>query len=183
MGPYVYYGDSIFALAEALQDNMRFESVVRQTGQRVEISIAPAYSFNLNDQEMLHGPNKPEILNFIMKVVKKTLIEHDYRQVGRLPRFFNPRDLTPINRYNLDIWPGYSTDVKYLNDGVFLNVDCATKFISQKTVYDEILAMKKSKYSNQDIVDELIPKDPNAKRLVVITMHNSRTYQPDGLTF
>ena len=63
---------------------------------------------------------------------KHSLIDINYKQVGRLPRFFNTDELKPITVGDLqiDMWPGYSTDVKYLNDGVFLNVDTATKFIS-----------------------------------------------------
>ena len=57
------------------------------------------------------------------------------------------------------MWPGYSSDAKYLNDGVFLNIDTATKFISQKNVLDEIRENQKLGYSNDDIALWLIPKD------------------------
>jgi len=46
------------------------------------------------------------------------------------------------------MWPGYSPSVKLLTDGIFLNVDTATKFIQGKTVYEEILEMKRDKWSN-----------------------------------
>lgn len=100
-----------------------------------------------------------------------------------MPRFFNPKERTPINEFEIDMWPGYSTEVKFLNDGIFLNIDTATKFISQRTVYDEIRDMQKNRYSNADITEELVPKDPDQQRIVVITLYNSRIYQPDGLTF
>ena len=109
-------------------------------------------------------------------MVKRTLIEHDYKQVGRLPRFFNPDERVGINEHRLDMWPGYSTDIKYLNDGVFLNVDTATKFISQKTVYDEIRELQKDRYSNEEIIEQLVPKDPLKQRIVVITLYNTRIY-------
>jgi hypothetical protein len=81
------------------------------------------------------------------------------------------------------MWPGYSADVKHLNDGVFLNLDTATKFISQINIFDEIKDFKKQGYSNAEIVDWYVPKDPNRKRVVVITLFNSKIYQPDGLLF
>jgi hypothetical protein len=74
------------------------------------------------------------------------------------------------------MWPGYSSEVKFLNDGIFLNVDTATKFISQRTVFDEVRAMQKDRYSNAEITEELIPKDPDQQRIVVITLYNSRIY-------
>lgn len=36
--------------------------------------------------------------------------------------------------------------------------------------------MRRDRYSKQDIYNELVPKDPNEKRLVVITKYNSRIY-------
>jgi len=36
------------------------------------------------------------------------------------------------------MWPGYETATRLLNDGIFLNVDTATKFINTRSIYDEI---------------------------------------------
>jgi hypothetical protein len=36
----------------------------------------------------------PKILSFILSITKRTLYEKDYKQIGRLPRFFNPRERT-----------------------------------------------------------------------------------------
>ena len=37
-----------------------------------------------------------KILHFVMTVVKRTLLEQDYKQVGRLPRFFNAEEKREI---------------------------------------------------------------------------------------
>lgn len=50
-------------------------------------------------------------------------------------------------------------------------------------MFDEVRDMQRDRYSNEEITEELIPKDPDAQRIVVITLYNSRIYQPDGLTF
>ena len=81
------------------------------------------------------------------------------------------------------MWPGYDCTVKCLNDGIFLNVDTATKFVSMTTVLDKINDMQKDRYSKEDITNELCPKDPKEKRLVVITMYNSHSYQVDDLVW
>ena len=57
--------------------------------------------------------------------------------------------------------PGYLIDFKYLNDSVFLNVETATKFIHQRSVLDEIRDLQKDGYSNEEIIEEFIPRDPN----------------------
>lgn len=52
-----------------------------------------------------------------------------------------------------------------------------------RTVYDGIRDMMREKYSKREIIEELCPKDPGAKRLVVITMYNSQIHQIDDITF
>ena len=148
-------------------------------GTALELTITHTQSFSLDDQSSIQDVNKSSILNFILLVVKKTLIDLDYKQVGRLPRFFNTKErksITVGKDLEIDMWPGYNTDVKHLNDGVFLNVDTATKFISQINIFDEIKQFQKDGYTPADLIDWYVPKDPEKKRIVVITLFNSRIY-------
>lgn len=73
--------------------------------------------------------------------------------------------------------------VRQVSDGIFVNVDTATKFLQSRTVLDDIYDMRRDRYSTTEIIAMYIPKDPEAKRLVVITLFNSRIYQIDGMTF
>jgi len=43
-----------------------------------------------------------------------------------------------IGQYNLECWPGYLTASRLLADGIFLNIDTCTKFISKTTVLEYI---------------------------------------------
>ena len=93
------------------------------------------------------------------------------------------------------MWPGYTCAVKCLNDGFFLNVDTATKFIQQTTVLDLIKELKDKRYSNEEISEKLCPKFDDtksqsssqsavdARRLVVITSYNSASYQIDSIVW
>lgn len=62
-------------------------------------------------------------------------------------------------------------------------MDTATKFLQSRTILEDINGMKRERYSTQEIKEWYIPKDPEAKRLVVITIFNSRIYQIDGMSF
>ena len=87
------------------------------------------------------------------------------------------------------MWPGYTCQVKCLNDGFFLNIDTATKFIQQTTVWDKIDGLKRDKYSHGEISEMLTPKwddstsqasgqsSTDSRRIVVITSYNSASYQ------
>jgi hypothetical protein len=77
-------------------------------------------------------------LNWLNVIIKKTLLEKEYKQIGRLPRFFNAKEKREITDWELYSWPGYDCQVKCLNDGFFFNVDTATKFVSMKTIWEKI---------------------------------------------
>lgn len=116
------------------------------------------------------------VLSFIQVVVKRVLYEHKFKQIGRLPRFFLSTDKKDIPKHHLEMWPGYTTSVKGLFDGIFLNVDCATKFIESRSILDLIKDLRRDNYTDRDVHEYLVPKSQEEKRLVVITKYNSRIY-------
>ena len=79
------------------------------------------------------------------------------------------------------MWPGYETMTKSYTDGIFLNVDTATKFINKETVYHIIQDKLGKRYSKSEIENDYKPD--NERRMVIITNFNSKSYQIDGLTF
>ena len=97
-------------------------------------------------------------MDFVNKVVKSSLNEQEYKQIGRLPKFFNSQEKKDLNSFRLVMWPGYTCQVKCLNDGFFLNIDTATKFLQQATVWDNIDSLRRDKYSQAEISELLTPK-------------------------
>ena len=120
---------------------------------------------------------------FCNNFIKRVLQEQHFRQVGRLPRFFLPSAIKILDEFKLSIWYGYSGVVRCCNDGYFLNIDTCAKFFNSNTIYDKIKNLQEEHYSKEEIVDLLLPKDPGAKRLVVITKHFPKIYQIDGIAF
>lgn len=102
-------------------------------------------------------------MDFVNKVVKKSLYEQDYKQIGRLPKFFNHNEKRDLNHFGLIVWPGYTCQVKCLNDGIFLNIDTSTKFLQQMTVLDRINELLDQRYSKADISELLTPKWDDSK--------------------
>ena len=78
------------------------------------------------------------------------------------------------------MWPGYLVAVKSLNDGVFLNIDTATKFLGMDTVFDKIRALQKDKFSREEIKNRLLEENGP---LVVITKYNSKQYFINDINF
>ena len=117
--------------------------------------------------------------------MKKSLYDMDYKQIGRLPKFFNI-NYSKETPFNLDVWSGYTFQVKCLNDGFFLNIDTSTKFVQNTTVWQKIEELKRQHYSNAEIEKKLCPKYDDSSsdtssnqgkidssRIVVITKYNS----------
>lgn len=77
----------------------------------------------------------------------------------------------------MEVWPGYETQTKLYSDGIFLNVDTATKFINKVTVFEEIDNLLYKRYTKKEIEDMYHPENPKNKgRIVVMTAFNSRSY-------
>ncbi|CDW85355.1 piwi-like protein 1 [Stylonychia lemnae] len=179
-GQIYSYGNDLFSIFEVREEqiiNSQFK------GSQFEVIINYETSFSLSSQDKEHQKYKGKILNFIQVAIKKTLYEFQFKQVGRLPRFYLHTDLQDVANYNLRVWSGYSMAVQSFNDGIFVNIDCATKFVEKSSVLDLIRRLQKDKYSQADIKQELVPKDQNEKGLVVITMYNSKKYQIDDIRF
>jgi PAZ domain len=107
-------------------------------GKEGQIKFTKYDSFSLSEEssQLMTKTTSPAILDFLGKVIKRSLFDSNYTQLGRLPKFFKPEHQTKIEEYQVKMWPGYSCEVKLLNHGLFLNVDTATKFIQLQTVYD-----------------------------------------------
>ena len=134
-------------------------------------------------------------MRFFHNVIKKFLHDQNYKQVGVLPRVYNPEEQKNVRitgktqdevLYRLIVWPGYEFRVQSLGQQFFLNVDTSTKFLQQKTVLDRIYELKEE-YKNEEISEILTPKtddtmsswsqsDLDKSRLVVICICSSMSY-------
>lgn len=99
-------------------------------------------SFNLNESAQSYKHLNDKISDFILKIIKSTLVDFKFIQIGRLPKFFDREDtqVVTVNRdgIKMKVWSGFSTQSLGLNDGFFMNIDAVTKFTVNHTVYDDI---------------------------------------------
>jgi|LauGreDrversion4_2_1035121.scaffolds.fasta_scaffold96974_2 hypothetical protein len=99
------------------------------------------------------------IIDFVNKIIKRCVYEMDYKQLGKLPKFFNPhKSQESIEEYNLFVWRGYTCQVKLFNDGLFLNIEASSRFVNKQTVLDRINELRRSRYSDSEISKLLTPK-------------------------
>lgn len=80
----------------------------------------------------------PKMLHFLNILVKGALEQQDYKQIGRLPKYFMESDKKVIPQHQLEMWPGFLATTRLVKDGIFLNVDTVSKFIQQRTILEFI---------------------------------------------
>lgn len=123
----------------------------------------------------------PQILNFLNVLAKNALQASDYKQIGRLPKYFVESDKRVIADYQLEMWPGYLATTRLVRDGIFLNVDTVSKFIQQTTVLDFINGLLEKGWDKEQIAGLFDSSNPDMPRKTVMTGYNVKTYQVDGL--
>jgi hypothetical protein len=69
---------------------------------------------------------------------------HGTRQVGRLPHFFNDKEMQVFEGGDklgrLEIWPGYKASSHIYNSGIFLVLESINKIVSKVNCWDAIEA-------------------------------------------
>jgi hypothetical protein len=81
------------------------------------------------------------------------------------------------------MWPGFEINVKSLSHGLFLNIDTATKFVNKTTIYEQVSNLiKNERWTKSEIINMFNPA-VSSKRFVVMSSHNSKSYQLDGIIF
>eukprot|EP00347_Sterkiella_histriomuscorum_P020908 403335999 len=148
-------------------------------GSPVQVTINLKNSFSLDESTQKQKPFMDKLLNYVLILCKKALLDEKYNQLGRLPRFYSSFESVKINQYRLEMWPGYEFSVKCLHDGIFLNVDTRNKFVNQQTIYDRIRQYKRERYSDEEIKNMLQEEG----KLVVITRYNSKQYLINDIDF
>jgi aubergine-like protein len=123
----------------------------------------------------------PQMLHFLNILAKKALQASDYKQIGRLPKFFTASDKRVIPEYQLEMWPGYLATTRLVRDGIFLNIDTVSKFIQQTTILDLISELTQKGMNKTEIAALFDSSNEDTPRKTVMTKYNTRTYQVDGL--
>lgn len=77
-------------------------------GENHEIGIKHKAKIDLNELG-IRGEIDTILLNFLNTIIKSGLRCKDFKQIGRLPKFFLPGEYRPVPGENLEMWPGYET--------------------------------------------------------------------------
>lgn len=86
-----------------------------------------------------------QALTFVNLLFHKVLrFGHGTKQVGRLPHFFNEKEMVTIDEGGhlgrLEVWPGYKASSHIYNSGIFLVLESLNKIVRKLNCWDAIEA-------------------------------------------
>lgn len=153
IGFFVACGDYLFAMQQYSDDEGVFVMPSAANGQPVEITITHKCAFSLDQSRMIMKQQDVahKVLQFLNVLIKSVLRAQDFKQIGKLPKYFQQNERVDIRAHNLEMWPGYLTQSRLLADGIFLNVDTAARFIQKTSILDWIKVQQENGRSQKQI--------------------------------
>jgi len=94
--------------------------------------------------------------------------------IGR--HYFNPDRPTRMPKYDIDIWPGFSTRIDQFDNGVMVSIDTISKVMKRKNVLEQ---MKMWAEQNEATVRTKAEKEIIGE--TVLTRYNNKNYVIDGI--
>ncbi|XP_065507718.1 piwi-like protein 2 [Caloenas nicobarica] len=164
-GDVTAFDGSILFLPILLPQTVRVKTQRRSDGEEVAITI---------QMTKVLEPSSDLCIPFYNVVFRRVMRILDLKLVGR--NFFEPAQATIVQHYRLQIWPGYSVNIRRKDGGLFLLVNSIHKVVRS----DSVLNFMHSIYKQ----DPSSFQDECTKQLVgsvVITRYNNRTYRIDDI--
>lgn len=129
---------------------------------------------------MIQGQNNTQmVLNVI---IKRALRELGLLQVTRLPKYYNPKNITEIDHLGIKIWTGYTAELTLRCGTPLLNIDFSSKIIHRRSVL-EVLEESRRQYGDRGDSWMLQAKSDLEGRIVMAKYGNNRCYRIDELCF
>ncbi|XP_014341914.2 piwi-like protein 2 [Latimeria chalumnae] len=164
-GDVTAFDGSILYLPVKLEKAVSLKCQRRTDGSEVNLQI---------QMTKILEPNSDLCIPFYNVVFRRVMRILEMKLVGR--DFFDPASAIVLHQHRLQIWPGYSANIKRTDGGLFLIADVSHKVIRNDSVLDVMHAIYQQ--SRQNFQDEC------TKQLIgtiIITRYNNRTYRIDDI--
>lgn len=178
---WIPFDGKLFSTAKD-EDDMFSMAAGTLDGQRHELNFSFLLHVNLDqkqtDETRIHMNG---VLSYFNSVMKQALRQKDFMQIGRFPKYYLPSEVRQVQGENLSAWPGFTVVTENAVQGLFLNVDCCTRFVNETSIMNVVKDKLRQGYKEDEIIGEYDSSNINNPRVTVIAKHNSRSYQVDGM--
>jgi len=141
-------------------------SIRRRDNEPVRITI------RLTNEIPFDSPTTLQVLNIIFRRILGIL---QMEQIGR--SYFSEKRKLEVEKFKLQLWPGYNTAIHLYESGTLLNIDTSHKVMHKSSVLDKL-------YELYNSAGEAKFYNAATKMLVgetVLTKYNNKTYKIDDI--
>ena len=144
-GNFVFTGTNIYADKE-VRDLKVIEAIYPKTGVKYQVSLAiHTETINLVNCDFKTTPAVKNIIEEIVRKILRSNVDLEfYRNLFVKKLKNNETSLIQSERHSVEFYPGYTTGVHYLNDGIFLCVALKNKILSTENCLIKIYNMERS---------------------------------------
>jgi len=172
---YIFTGNNLFSIFDTGRDIIELPTPEAQ----IKAYFRQAYVLSLADLYNTNDKAKSQTcLTFFNIMVKSLLQSLKMIPVGRTGRSLIINEANLINEYNLSVVPGYKTSVKLCQTGLLLEIDYASRILSQSPLYWRLKDLEKKPGNYQEAA-----RNEVKGRSVLTWYGNYRTYSIDDIDF
>lgn len=161
IGAYVFDGTMMFTPNTIIGKEMKLMSKKRDETP-VELTIRHVRVLEYGDAQYT------QLFNIL---IRQTLRALDLKLLGR--NYFDPAAKEDIPQYRLEVWPGWDTSMRQMENDIMLCVELSHKVLRKETVLDawEQCRNDKRKFEAQ------------MTNSIVLTKYNNKTYRVDDIQY
>ncbi|KAK9504492.1 hypothetical protein O3M35_010814 [Rhynocoris fuscipes] len=167
IGPYIFDGTVLFALNKLDPDPLELYSKRLTDDVKVRITVKKTADLAKGD---------PNYIQFFNIVVRKCIAGLNMQLVGR--DYFEAAMKVKVDKYNIELWPGFITSVRQHEHDILLGIDLANKIMRKDTALDLLAELNRRSPNNwrQSFQQAIVGS-------IVITPYNNKTYRIDDVDF
>jgi aubergine len=185
-GPHIFTGGNLFSTKDIGEAPHMIQSETPTTDDpdmTYVVQLLKVAALELDDILNPEKYNKKAetARQFFNVIVKKILRAGNLQPLGRIQKYFLESKAKRIEEFKMEVWPGYKTSINYLQGGLLLDIDYASKLLRTESV----MACMDEIYNNCGTMEEYQQQCRQAieGHSVLVRYGNKRLYVVDKIEF
>jgi hypothetical protein len=136
IGPFIFSGRTLFTTSSKMATTEA--TFMIGTGPKYEMYIKKVRIVQLKNLTVQDKQVSGPVFLFLNNVIKNFMAQLDYTEIGKTRSYFDPKKKESIDSAGIILFYGYSTRFDLREDGLFLQINPATKIIRSESVLEVI---------------------------------------------
>lgn len=179
---YFFTGTLLYSTQDIGTEPFKVETA--EFGEKYIVEFLQSFVISLQDIKTPHKNIKKAqtVSTFLNVALKNLLFSLNMIPLGKTGKYLLQNEAVQLSHFDISIWPGYKTSVRYCDAGLVLEVDYVSKILQQKTVY-QFLQEKREEAGQQGSNYQTEVKEALYKKSVMAWYGNKRFYVVTDIDF